>query len=215
MKLENLRELYIKELQDLYDAENQIIKALPKMIRGATTGSLSSALQEHLEATKEQAIQLEELFSKFQEKPHAVKCKGMEGLLKEGDETIKEDMDPEVRDAAIIVACQKVEHYEIAGYGSVKTFAHLLGDDHAANVLEKILAQEKEADQKLTMLAEEINVEAAGGVTGESTWRESGVHGSDKSELGSKRDSSLSSNPSSMSSQPGNPGSPRSHRDNS
>lgn len=213
MKLENLRELYIHELQDLYDAENQIIKAMPKMIRSATTGSLSSALQEHLEQTKEQAIQLEELFSKFQEKPHATKCKGMEGLLKESEETVKEDMDPEVKDAAIIVACQKVEHYEIAGYGSVKTFAHLLGDDHAARVLEKILAQEKEADQKLTMLAEEINVEAAGGVTSES-WRESSRHESEK-EFGSKRDTSFSPNAPGVSSQPGSPGSPRTHRDNS
>jgi ferritin-like metal-binding protein YciE len=214
MKFETLRELYIKELQDLYDAENQIIKALPKMIRFATTGSLSSALQEHLEVTKEQVIQLEELFSKFEQKPNGTKCKGMEGLLKEGEETVKEDMDSEVKDAAIIAACQKVEHYEIAGYGCVKTYASLLGDDHAASVLEKILSQEKEADMKLTAIAEEINVEAVGGVKGDS-FSKSHLSESDKAEqFGSKRDTSLNPNPSGMKPSGGS-GSSRSHRDNS
>lgn len=210
MKFENLRELYIKELQDLYDAENQIIKALPKMIRGATTGSLSSALQDHLEVTKEQSIQLEELFSRFQEKPQGKKCKGMEGLLKEGEDMLKEDMDSEVKDAAIIAVCQKIEHYEIAGYGCVKAYAHLLGDDPSASVLEKILSQEKEADQKLSSIAEEINVEAAHGVgDSSSSWSQTRI-GSDKAEqFGSKRDTSLNPNPS------GIPGTPRSHRDNS
>jgi ferritin-like metal-binding protein YciE len=210
MKFDNLRELYIKELQDLYDAENQIIKALPKMIRSSTTGALSTALQDHLEVTKEQAIQLEELFSKFQEKPGSVKCKGMEGLLKEGEEMLKEDMDSELKDAAIIAACQKVEHYEIAGYGTVKTYAHLLGDHQAASVLEKILNQEKEADQKLTFVAEEINVEAAHGAGGEasSAWKSSSKSESDKAEqFGSRRDTSLNPNPSGMS------GSPSSRRD--
>lgn len=219
MKFDNLRELYIKELQDLYDAENQIIKALPKMIRGATAGSLSTALQDHLEATKEQAIQLEELFSKFEEKPGSVKCKGMEGLLKECEEVLKEDMDSEVKDAAIIAACQKIEHYEIAGYGTVRTYAHLLGDHQAAGVLEKILSQEKEADHKLTFAAEEINVEAAHGVTGESSsaWKSSSKSSSDSSvgagkaeQFGSRRDTSLNPNPSG-----GVGGTPRSHRDNS
>jgi ferritin-like metal-binding protein YciE len=173
MKFENLRELYIKELQDLYDAESQIIKALPKLIRASTTGALSGALQDHLEVTKEQVIQLDELFAKFSEKAGGKKCKGMEGLLKEAEETLKEDMDPEVKDAAIIAACQRVEHYEMAGYGCVKTYAHLLGDEQSAATLERILSQEKQADQKLTALAEEINVEAVHGASGQSSYQSS------------------------------------------
>jgi len=197
MKFENLRELYIHELQDLYDAENQIIKAMPKIIRSSTTGALSSALQDHLEVTKEQVVQLDELFSKFSEKAGGKKCKGMEGLLKEAEETINEDMDPEVKDAAIIAAAQRLEHYEIAGYGCVKTYAHLLGDQHAARVLERILNEEKQADQKLTAIAEEINVEATHGLAGQA----SSYQGS--------------SSPSQPEGQSGIPGSPRSHRDNS
>jgi ferritin-like metal-binding protein YciE len=199
MKIENLRELYIRELQDLYDAENQIIKALPKIIRSTTTDALTSALQAHFESTKEQVVQLEELFSRFSEKPEAKKCKGMEGLLKECEEMLKGDMDPEVKDAAIIAAVQRVEHYEIAGYGCVKTYARLLGDAHAASVLERILAEEKQADHKLTVLAEEINVDAVGeGRAGQATWPDRAI----------------------PESRPGAPasgisGSPRSHRDDS
>lgn len=192
MKFENLRELYIKELQDLYDAENQIIKTMPKIIRSSTTGALSSALQDHLEVTKQQVGQLDELFAKFSEKAGGRKCKGMEGLLKEAEDAVKEDMDPDVKDAAIIAAAQKIEHYEIAGYGCVKTFARLLGDQQAASVLERIMNQEKQADQKLTAIAEEINVEAAHGVAGQAGSYQSTREG-----------------------QSGIPGSPRSHRDNS
>jgi ferritin-like metal-binding protein YciE len=210
MKFENLRDLYIKELQDLYDAEHQIIKALPKLIRASTTGSLTGALQDHLEQTKEHSIQIEELFSKFDEKPHAEKCKGMEGLLKEAEDMIKEDMDSEVKDAAIIAACQRVEHYEIAGYGCVKTYAHLLGDDHAASVLEKILGQEKEADQKLTSIAEEINVEAVEGTAADTSWSETNVRTGKAEQFGSLRDTSLNPNPSG-----GVPGSSRAHREDS
>jgi hypothetical protein len=141
----------------------------------------------------------------------------MEGLLKESEEVLKEDMDPEVKDAAIIAACQKIEHYEIAGYGTVKTYAHLLGDHQAASVLEKILNQEKEADQKLTFVSEEINVEAAHGVAGESStsWKSSSKGSSESTigsgqaeQFGSRRDTSLNPNPS------GGTGSSRSHRDN-
>jgi ferritin-like metal-binding protein YciE len=204
MKFENLRELYIKELQDLYDAENQIIKAMPKILRSSTTGALSSALQDHLETTKEQVVQLDELFSKFSEKAGGKKCKGMEGLLKEAEDTVKEDMDPEVKDAAIIAAAQKIEHYEIAGYGCVRTYAHLLGDEHAASVLERILNQEKQADQKLSAIAEEINVEAAHGVAGRApSYQSSSDRPQSGSSIGGKEGQS------------GIPGSPRSHRDNS
>jgi ferritin-like metal-binding protein YciE len=163
VKTDTLRELYIKELQDLYDAENQIIEALPKMIKAASASSLTSALERHLETTKAQAVQLEELFARLDEEAEAKKCKGMAGLLKEGEEVLEEDMDPEVRDAAIIAATQRVEHYEIAGYGCVKTYAGLLGDDEAARMLEEILGQEKEADARLTAIAEHINVEALEG----------------------------------------------------
>ncbi len=162
MKVENLRDLYVEELQDLYNSENQIIKALPKMIKAANSTELKDALQEHLEVTKEQSSRLEDIFSKLDEDPEGKKCKGMEGLLKEGDEVIKEDMDEDVRDAAIISAAQRVEHYEIAGYGCVRTYANLLGEEEAAGILEEILSEEKEADSKLTSLAESINVEAAG-----------------------------------------------------
>ncbi len=172
MKNQTLRELFIKELQDLYDSENQIIKAMPRLIRAANSSALSSSLEQHLEITKDQAIQLEDLFSKFGQQPVGKKCKGMEGLLKEAEEILKESMDSEVKDAAIISAAQKVEHYEIAGYGCVRTYAHLLGETQAANVLDRILSQEKDADVRLTALSEEINVDAiAGQSPAASTWK--------------------------------------------
>lgn len=161
MKVENLRDLYVEELQDLYNSENQIIKALPKIIKAVNSTELKDALQEHLEVTKEQSSRLEDIFSKLDEDPEGKKCKGMEGLLKEGEEVIKEDMDPDVRDAAIISAAQRVEHYEIAGYGCVRTYANLLGEEESAGILEEILSEEKEADSKLNSLAENINIEAA------------------------------------------------------
>lgn len=174
MKTERLRELFIQELQDLYSAENQIIKALPKMIRAATTSSLTTALEEHLETTKEQSEQLEDLFERLDAGSEGKKCKGMAGLLKEAKEMLKEEIDPEVRDAAIIAATQRAEHYQIAGYGCVRTYAGLLGDNESADLLEQFLDQEKETDAKLTAIAEGINVEAAAGDaigTTNTTWR--------------------------------------------
>ncbi|HET7208007.1 MAG TPA: ferritin-like domain-containing protein [Terriglobales bacterium] len=163
MKANTLQELYLGELRDLYDAEHQIIKALPKMIQEASSEELKSALTEHLEITKEQAGRLERIFEGLGEKAKAEKCKGMEGVIKEGSQLLKEEDDDNVRDAAIIAAAQKVEHYEMAGYGTVRTWASLLGEDEAARLLEQTLDEEKEADQKLTEIAEEINVEAGGG----------------------------------------------------
>lgn len=160
MKATSLRELYLQELKDLYDAENQITKALPKMIRETSSEELRSALQEHLEVTKEQARRIEQIFQDMGERLKAEKCKGIEGVIKEGSELLKEAEDDDVRDAGIIASAQKVEHYEIASYGTVRTYAQLLGEDEAARLLQQTLDEEKEADQKLNGLAEDINVQA-------------------------------------------------------
>ncbi len=160
MSVSSLQELYVKELQDLYDAENQLIKALPKMAEGASSEELRNAFEEHLEQTKEHAQRLEQILRGLGEDAKGEKCKGMEGLVKEGGEVLKEDMEEQVKDAAIIGAAQRVEHYEIAGYGTVRTFASLLGEDEAVELLEKTLEEEKETDEKLTELAQNINVEA-------------------------------------------------------
>jgi ferritin-like metal-binding protein YciE len=173
MKANSLRELYVQELRDLYDAEQQLIKALPKMAKNSTSEELSSAFEEHLEKTKGHAERLETIFEGLGEKAKGEKCKGMEGLVKEGSDILEEDMDEEVKDAAIIGAAQRVEHYEIAGYGCVRTYARLLGEDEAADLLEQTLEEEKEADTTLSQLAEEINVEAAEGeVEGEEEGEE-------------------------------------------
>ena len=163
MEANSLKELYVDELRDLYDAEQQITKALPKMVDAASSDELQSALNEHLEITKQQAQRLEQIFENLGEKAKGKKCKGMEGLIKEGSEVIEENEDDQVRDAAIISAAQKVEHYEMAGYGTVRTYASLLGEDNAADLLQQTLDEEKEADEKLTQLAEQINLEAAKG----------------------------------------------------
>ncbi|MCU1285625.1 MAG: hypothetical protein JWO13_1975 [Acidobacteriales bacterium] len=160
MKIESLRELFIDELKDLYSAENQIIKALPKMIKNATSDELRSAFEEHLEQTKVQVERLDQIFEDLDESPRGKKCKGMEGLLEEGKEMMEEDMEDEVLDAALIAAAQRVEHYEIAGYGTVRTYAEQLGLDDAVKLLEETLEEEKETDQKLTSIAESVNVEA-------------------------------------------------------
>jgi ferritin-like metal-binding protein YciE len=174
VKANSLRELLVEELKDLYDAENQLIKALPKMAEAASSEDLRAAIEEHLEKTEQQAERLKQVFSQLDESPKAQKCKGMEGLIKEGTDIIKEDdMDPEVKDAAIISAAQRVEHYEIAGYGCVRTWANLLGENEVASLLEQTLEEEKGADQTLTQIAEKINVEAgAGEVKGEEAEEE-------------------------------------------
>ena len=164
MKAHSLRELFIEELRDLYDAENQLTKALPKMAENSSSSELRQAFEEHLEQTRNHVSRLEKIFADLGEKAKAEKCKGMEGLIKEGSDLLKEDdFDPEVKDAAIIGAAQRVEHYEIAGYGTVRTFAELLGEDEAVSLLEETLDEEKEADQKLTELAEQINLDASEG----------------------------------------------------
>jgi len=162
MEMQSLQDLYVDELRDLYNAENQLIKALPKMAKTATTPELKEAFESHLEETKGHVERLEQIFKKLDESPKGKKCKGMEGLLEEGKEMMQEDFEDELMDAALISAAQKVEHYEIASYGCVRTFAQLLGDQQAADLLQQTLDEEGEADKKLTSIAESsINVEAA------------------------------------------------------
>jgi ferritin-like metal-binding protein YciE len=163
MEISSLQELYVEQLKDLYDAEHQIIKALPKMIDKAESEELKEALNEHLEVTKQQANRIERVFSDMGEKAKAEKCKGMQGVIAEGDDLIGDIEDPNVRDAAIIAAAQRVEHYEMAGYGTARTYATQLREDEAADLLQQTLDEEKEADKKLTELASEINQEAAEG----------------------------------------------------
>jgi ferritin-like metal-binding protein YciE len=157
---ESLRELYINELKDLYSAETQLVKALPKMAKAASNDELRQAFEEHLRQTSEQVSRLEQIFEQLEEKPTGKKCVGMEGLVKEGAEVMKEDYEDSVKDAGIIGAAQRVEHYEIAAYGTVKAFAQILGEDEHVSLLEETLNEEKEADQKLNQIAEEVNASA-------------------------------------------------------
>jgi ferritin-like metal-binding protein YciE len=156
MKLDTLRKLYVSELRDLYNAENQIIKALPKMAKAAASDQLRDALKNHLEQTEKHVERLEEVFDGLDEKPTGKTCQAMKGLIEEGSEILQEKGQESVVDAGIIVAAQKVEHYEIAGYGSVRTFAKLLGEDEAVGLLQKTLDEESEANELLNGLAEEI-----------------------------------------------------------
>jgi ferritin-like metal-binding protein YciE len=161
MQNSSLKELYVEELRDIYDAENQLVKALPEMAKAATSEELRSGFEDHLEQTKEHVRRLEQVLNAIGEKAKGKKCKGMQGLVSEGKEIIEEDFEDDVRDAALISAAQRVEHYEIAAYGTVRTYAEILGEQNAVSLLEKTLEEEKETDQKLTDLAEGINVEAA------------------------------------------------------
>lgn len=155
--LENLNDLFVHELSDLYDAEQQLTKALPLLATAATSDQLRQAFQEHLEETKEQARRLEQIFKAPGESPEGKSCKAMAGLVAEARETLDVDADPDVLDAALIVAAQKVEHYEIAGYGSVRTFARILNYNDAARLLETTLKEESRTDERLTQLAERLN----------------------------------------------------------
>jgi ferritin-like metal-binding protein YciE len=159
--MNSLRELYVEELKDLYSAENQILKALPKMMRAASDRDLQRAFSQHEKQTQRQVKRLERIFRQLGENPKGKKCKGMEGLLEEGQELIKERPEPEVLDAGLIAAAQKVEHYEIAGYGTVRTYAQQLGEEEQASLLQETLDEEGETDKRLTALAESsINIEA-------------------------------------------------------
>jgi ferritin-like metal-binding protein YciE len=156
-----LKELYIDELKDLYSAETQLVKALPKLAKAASSDELKGGFEEHLEQTKEHVQRLEQIFEKLDESPKGKKCTGMEGLVEEGEEMIDEDFEGNVKDAGLIGAAQRVEHYEIAAYGTVIAFAKTLGETEHVELLEQTLEEEKETDEKLTEIAEQINSEAS------------------------------------------------------
>ena len=161
MKLDSLNKLYVDELKDLYSAETQITKALPRMVKKATSPALKAAFEAHLQQTFGQIERLEQIFQTLEKSPRGKKCVGMEGLLEEGKEMMGEDIDAEVLDAALIAAAQKVEHYEISSYGTVRAYARLLGDNTAVDLLTLTLEEEVVTDEKLTVLAESgINVDA-------------------------------------------------------
>ncbi len=157
---EGLKRLYIEELKDLYNAENQLVKALPKMAKAASSEELSQGFEEHLEQTRGHVQRLEKIFQALGENPKGKKCRGMEGLVAEGAEVMEEDFEDSVMAAALIGAAQRVEHYEIAAYGTACAFAELLGESDQASLLNETLEEEKETDEKLTKLAEEINSQA-------------------------------------------------------
>jgi ferritin-like metal-binding protein YciE len=161
MKANRLKHLYVGELRDLYSAENQLVKALPRLARASTSEDLRGGFEGHLQQTKEHVVRLEKIFRALGESPNGKKCKGMEGLIKEGAEMIEGEPAPEELDAELISAAQHVEHYEMAGYGCVSAYAKLLGEDQAVSLLRQTLEEEKETDKKLTELSGRINVEAA------------------------------------------------------
>jgi ferritin-like metal-binding protein YciE len=162
-----LKKLYIDELKDLYSAENQLIKALPRMAKAASSDELRQGFEEHLEQTKGHVQRLEKIFQALGESPKGKKCIGMEGLVKEGGEVMKESFERALRDAALIGAAQRVEHYEIAAYGTASEFAQILGQLEHASLLNETLQEEKETDEKLTELAKGINLQANEDVEGE------------------------------------------------
>lgn len=156
MKLDTLEKLYVDELRDIYNAENQLLKALPKMAKGASSSDLKNAFETHLRQTEMHVQRLEQIFAQLDESPKGKTCHAMKGLIEEGSETLKEDGEESVLDAGIIVAAQKVEHYEMAAYGSARTFARLLGQEKAAELLQTTLDEESETNESLNQLAENI-----------------------------------------------------------
>ena len=164
MEMNDLQDLFVEELKDLYSAEKQLLKALPRVAKAVENAELKNALQNHVKETEVHVQRLEQIFEKLGASGRGKKCKGMEGLIEENKEMLEEDAEPEVLDAGLIVGCQKVEHYEIAGYGSVVTFAKLLGDQESARLLAQTLNEEERADKLLSQIAESsINVQAAQG----------------------------------------------------
>jgi ferritin-like metal-binding protein YciE len=159
MQVNSLQELYVEQLRDLYNAENQLVKALPKMAKAAKSSTLREGFEHHLEQTRGHVDRLEQIFSAMDESPKGRKCAGMEGLVEEGEEAIKEQSSNAL-DAGLIASAQRVEHYEIAAYGTVRTFAELLGAEEAVNLLQQTLDEEKETDEKLTKLSKSVNAEA-------------------------------------------------------
>jgi ferritin-like metal-binding protein YciE len=164
-KLNSLRDLYHEELKDVYNAEKQITAALPKMAKAASTDELRAAFEEHLEQTKEQINRLDQVFEELGEKAQGKICKAMQGLIEEGKEVMEEDAEPSVLDAALIASAQRIEHYEIAAYGCLRTYARMLGLKNSEKLLQTTLEEEAQTDEKLTQLAEtHVNVAANSGV---------------------------------------------------
>jgi ferritin-like metal-binding protein YciE len=163
-KLKSLQELYTHQLKDLYSAENQILKALPRMIQATSSADLQNAFEDHLQRTEEHVRRLERVAELAGKSLKGQKCKGMEGLIKEGQELLKKDAEPMVLDAALIAAAQRIEHYEIAGYGTLRAYAQLLGNRAEAELLQQTLDEEGEADKRLSVLADSgINIKATAG----------------------------------------------------
>jgi len=198
MEMSNLQDLLVENLKDLYSAETQLLKALPRVAKKVENDQLRQALEMHVRETEGQVKRLEQVLGKMGEKTSGKVCHGMKGLLEEAKEMMGEDADADVIDAGLIVDCQKVEHYEIAGYGSAITFAKLLGDEEAARLLGQTLEEEKAADQKLTQIAEStINLEAAGESEGEMAGAGTSGRSSGRSSSRSNGKSKSRSSPSS------------------
>ncbi len=174
MAAENLHELFVDELKDIYDAEKQLTKALPKMAKAADSGDLRAAFEEHLEITRMQVNRLEEVFKSLGIPARGKPCEGMKGLIEEGQEKMQELEQGPTLDAALIASAQKVEHYEIATYGTLATFAEIMGHQDAKDLLGQTLDEEKEADEKLTQVAGGINFEAETEQGGERQEHEAG-----------------------------------------
>jgi len=169
MKIELLSDLYIEELRDIYDAEKKLGRFLPKISKAATASELQNAFRSHAKETKNQIKRLEQIFVRLDKSPTGKKCKAMNGLMAEGKDFLLEEIEPELRDVGLITAAQKIEHYEIAGYGSLATYANLLGFEQDARLLHETLLEEKAADEKLSALARRINLEAAQGESSEQS----------------------------------------------
>jgi ferritin-like metal-binding protein YciE len=182
MQKESLRELYIDGLRDLYNAETQLVRALPKMAKAAVSDQLRETLEEHLRQTSEHVSRLEQIFEQLEKKPSGKKCLGMAGLVKEGAETMGKDCAEGVMDAAIIGAAQRIEHYEIAGYGTVRAFADQLGENGHVSLLKQTLEEEKQTDKQLTDLSQEINPKAVQHEAGTSA-----LSGEERSDSKSKK----------------------------
>jgi ferritin-like metal-binding protein YciE len=161
MKLKTIEDLLHNQVRDLYDAEKQLVKALPKLAKAASSPKLRKAFEDHLSQTKGQVARLEEVFRHLHHSPKGKTCEAMKGLIEEGEEMIEVQAEPEIRDAGLIAAAQKVEHYEIAGYGCLRTWAEQLSLGEVSRLLEETLKEEKQADELLTQIAErEVNVHA-------------------------------------------------------
>jgi ferritin-like metal-binding protein YciE len=160
MNVETLEDLFLDELKDLYSAEKQITKALPKMVKAASASDLSAAFQHHLEETKGHVERLEQIFEMLGKRGTGKTCEGMKGVLEEGSEAISDIEKGPVRDAGLIAAAQRVEHYEMAGYGTVRSMAKLLGKQEMVSLLEQTLEEEKAADEKLTQISRTVNQKA-------------------------------------------------------